>query len=412
MRKSSHIQKSFLISYVAVAIVALSSGIFANYFMEDVSADVLATSSGEKVTASSCKNNSPLLKSESTLTEQEIVNYGKNAKAWVIKTQQEKTFRIIIAVEQIAASGSGGEVKFTVALGNMNTFNYNDKEGKIWLITSDTSTPLEFLYDESNTLNLAPGKYWVGQKTRTIKNYSTTTVGAMMVNGTRLHRQGCIPSVINLSEAFDLTTSTATSSVSATSTSTSNISQATWSLPAGFSAHYVPSYYAGLKANEILNAGMYIYRFNIEGDKAWKIYTIEDAKTVLTPGVGYYVYNPGERVSVDLEEDSSYTETVNLRRGWNLLANSETGSIKLGEQEFPVINDSADNTCDTIDSCFTTKTISELVTEGRIYSKVFMIVDNTATDASEAFEIQTINAENIDSIQIPQGTPYWIYIAS
>jgi hypothetical protein len=377
----------------------------------------------EKVASTACAKNTPLLKSASALSSQEKINYGETAKAWVIKTQQEKTFRVIISATEIAKSGKGGEVQFTIALGNMNTYSYNDKLGKVWIVASDSSTPLELLYDKSNTLNLAPGKYWVGKATKTIKDYSATTIGVMLVNGTDLHRQGCIPMAINLNEVINGISATPTATLSPTSSTTVSptasatssvglISKVKWVIPNGFSAQYVPATYAGLQASTVLNAGMYIYRFNVDGTKTWKIYTIEDADTVLAPGVGYYVYNPGDSTSIDLDEDASYKETVVLRKGWNLLANSTSGAINLATQSFPVINSTADNTCGSINTCFTTKTLTEAVTDGRVYGKSFLIVDKTATDASVAFAIINIDAASIASASVPLTTPYWIYISS
>jgi hypothetical protein len=157
---------------------------------------------------------------------------------------------------------------------------------------------------------------------------------------------------------------------------------------------------------------MYIYRFNVDGTKTWKIYTIADAATVLTPGVGYYVYNPGASANISLDEDPTYTEKVVLRKGWNLVANSTSGAVALGGQSFPIINSVADNTCNILDTCFTTETVSQAVGEGRVYTNAFLIVNKTATDASVAFQTIDISATNVAAATIPLATPYWIYISN
>jgi hypothetical protein len=416
MKKASHIQKSFVISYIAIAVLGLASGLIGKYYLPEASADIV-TGSGRIVMSTDCAANAPVLQSASTLSAQEIIDYGASAQAWVIKTQQSKIFRIIIAASEIIKSAPGGEVQFTVALGNMNTATYSDKFGKIWIVASDSTTPLELLYDTNNSLNLAPGKYWVGKATKTIKDYSSTKIGVMLVNGgggdkgTDPHRQGCIPNAIDLNQVINGVVSTATATASVTATS-GTVSQVQWVLPSGFSAQYVPATYAGLKANSILNAGMYIYRFNVDGTKTWKIYTIADAATVLTPGVGYYVYNPGASANISLDEDPTYTEKVVLRKGWNLVANSTSGAVALGGQSFPIINSVADNTCNILDTCFTTETVSQAVGEGRVYTNAFLIVNKTATDASVAFQTIDISATNVAAATIPLATPYWIYISN
>lgn len=431
MNSKVRIQPSFVLSYLAVGVLAVTTVLLNNLSLPAIEADT-----GILTTLGHCNANPPVFKGESVLTDQEKLNFGDGARAWVVKRNnngqdESKTFRVILGVREVSSAGSGGMVEFTVALGNLTDEIYSEDEGRVWLWIDGESSPLDFLYDTDNSLNLQPNKYWVGKRNLLVENYTGVNVDFELLTGDEKSSRGCVSDALNLEEAFGLVTSSATvtASVSATATtsqtasptasitsssssdSSSDIVQV-WGIKSGFSAWVVPDDYSALDGKSILDAGMYVYQFNYSGSETWEIYSAGSTLPVMYPGVGYYIYNPNEDISINLSEAVTVSESSArvMKRGWNLVANSSDDNLKLSDAIYTVV-EQGNVTCQESDeSCSDKVTLGELLSERRVYSKIYVIKDETATSATDAFKMLEITEDNLDTTIINARTAYWVYL--
>lgn len=424
MKPKVRIQPSFVLSYLAIAVLAVTTVLLNNLSLPAIEADTASSTR-----AQICDQNSPVFKGESTLTDQEKLNFGDGSRAWVIKRNsndqdQQKTFRVVLGVREVSSAGDGGIVEFTVALGNLNDETYSEDEGRIWLWVGEKSTPLDFLYDTENSLNLQANNYWVGKRNLLVEDYEGVKISFELLTGDNKNSRGCVSNALSLEEAFGLVsvsptvtssaTITAFESTTASSSVTTTVLDAvqTWEVESGFSAWVVPDEYDALDATSILDAGMYVYQFNYSGNEDWKIYSVGSASPLMYSGVGYYIYNPADSASVKLSEAAYIPDNSArvIKKGWNLVANSSDSSLNLSSATYPVIK-AGHQTCDEGDlSCTDEVAFKELFSDQRVYGKIYVIKDVTATTATKAFDILDVTEDNIDTIGIESQTAYWIYL--
>lgn len=425
MKPKVRIQPSFVLSYLAIALLAVTTILLNNLSLPDIEASTSNPTRGQI-----CDQNSPVFKGESTLTDQEKLNFGDGSRAWVVKRNsnnqdQQKTFRVILGVREVSSAGDGGIVEFTVALGNLNDETYSEDEGRVWLWVGEKNTPLDFLYDTENSLNLHANNYWVGKRNLLVEDYEGVKISFELLTGDNKNSRGCVSNALSLEEAFGLvgasptatsstTTITASASTTASSSATTTVLETvqTWEIESGFSAWVVPDEYDALDATGILDAGMYVYQFNYSGNEDWKIYSVGSASPLMYSGVGYYIYNPKDFASVKLNEASYIPDNSArvVKKGWNLVANSSDSDLNLSNATYPVIK-AGYQTCDEGDlSCADEVTLKELLSGQRAYGKIYVIKDVTATTATKAFDILEVTEDNIDAIEIDGKTSYWVYL--
>lgn len=137
---------------------------------------------------------------------------------------------------------------------------------------------------------------------------------------------------------------------------------------------------------------------------------------------GYYIYNRGNEVKLTLRQDlNPETTPVYIEHDWNLLANSNSTAKKLSELKFRVIKKGvANNNCgpNKLTSCSEIKTLKDLFTGDantrRAYPTIFIVdKENCCANQSEAqsaFSLVTVTADNIDTVEIPAGKIFWIWL--
>jgi hypothetical protein len=428
MKSRVTIQPSFVLSYLAVGVLAVTTLLLNNLSLPAIEADTSISAQYRP-----CSSNSPVFKGESALTDQEKLNFGDGAKAWVFKRRsvredEEKTFRIILGVREISSAGTGGMVEFTVALGNLNDDSYSEDEGRVWLWIEGETTPLDFLYDTDNSLNLQANKYWVGKRNLLVEDYEGVTINFELLTGDEKNSRGCVVEALDLKEAFGLAdttvTPTATSSSTATTSASATISPSAtltssssdivqvWGIKSGFSAWVVPDDYDALDGKSILDAGMYVYQFNYSGSETWEIYSAGSTLPVMYPGVGYYIYNPNEDASVNLSKAATVPESSArvIKKGWNLMANSSSKELKLSDVTYTVVKSGYDSCQESDSLCSDKISLADLLSSKRTYGKIYVIKDETATSATSAFKVLDVTEENIDSTEISGQTAYWVYL--
>jgi len=185
-----------------------------------------------------------------------------------------------------------------------------------------------------------------------------------------------------------------------------DMSKAQISLTKGYNAFFVPSNMTSVDAS-VLDIDKYVlFEFNGDGTKKWYSSERSDLPKYLQPGTGYYVYSRSDNVKVPLKEVSGAKTGVQVHQGWNLLANDTDQAAKLSELVYSVVKTAA---CKTTD-CTESKSLRNLYSSGRAYSKIYVVSNDKETDAAKAFQVLTVDANNADSITIPTGKIFWFYL--
>jgi len=177
----------------------------------------------------------------------------------------------------------------------------------------------------------------------------------------------------------------------------------------GFNTVVVSDLY---RVDSFTKAGMTVYDFLWTGDKHWR-FTGESDFGPLQADVGYYVYNPGPDQEICAAKGTGGAKEIILKQGWNLLANSSDGAQTLSQISLRAVNVGAANDCASA-SCSSATTPKQLF-EGsastrRAYYKISVIKDGSASDPHQAYETITVTSENLDSVTIPAGKAYWLYL--
>lgn len=413
------INRGFVLGYAAIAILALLAGFVSNYSANlAVDADTL----GE---GSSCLTYTTVQRLEPTAEEKEV--FGSNAVAYSVLTRQNKRLKVLLGAKEQSRVGGGGIVAFTAGIQNLNDYNYTDKKGRVVLKYTDVNTEkrLDFYYGNPN---LALGKYWYKTVSTSMNNYNSA-LQLELRNGSNYHFQSCIANAINLPAALAVSTPTPTPTVTATSTTTSTTTS-TWTVTStatttttttstaspytftiknGYNAIMVGG---GYSISPFTNAGMVVFDYNRNGDKKWRSTARGDKIGMVRPGLGYYVYNPGPERTINLGDVPMDDQTLAVvKKGWNLLGTKDGG--KLSQINVHVLNPGQANACNTL-ACARATNLKALF-EGtpstrKAYGKIYKVADGNASNAATAFSVIEITADNIDKVEIPSGSMYWVYL--
>ncbi len=216
-------------------------------------------------------------------------------------------------------------------------------------------------------------------------------------------------------------------SVTPTATTTTTVSSTdglwTLTLKKGFNAVYLPSEITHLSTSEIKQAGMTIWTFNQLGEKNWA--TTGEPTDKLDHKLGYYIYNPGEETTITIKKAISTAEESphKIYPGWNLLANPTNTAKKLNWFGFSVQSSPAMDNCafDALESCPSgpsgpsgvTKYLSALsyglALDNTAYG-MFIISDPNTHDPDKAFTFIELDDANRNTVEIPAGKMFWIYL--
>ncbi len=396
------IQRSFILSYIAVAVVSLASGIVL-VNMPEISAHSNKTATATTTsTTQNCQSGTTV--QVATLSDEDIAIFGKNASAYIVHNAQAKDFKILLSAKEISRAGNGGIVSFTYGFQNLNNFAYGDgKDGTITLDWKNNNQSQRLIFDHRN-VSVASGKYWYQSKQGSVLDY-TTNIKALMLNGGTdglAHPQSCISQAINLNEQFTTPVPTPFSV----------------KLKHGFNTVVAPNSDV-LGTSTITDAGMTIFDFNRLGQKTWRSTAAGSSIPYFFNQIGYYVYNPGVEITLSLTVNPashavSNEELIKVRRGWNILSVSQVNAGQsLGDIQLNVLNKGAVNAC-VEDGCFTQTTLRDLLpgdpSTSRGYGTLFEIIDGNTTDPNAAFKTVKVDSTNIDTVMIPAGTPFWFYL--
>ncbi|MCX6809851.1 MAG: hypothetical protein NTZ65_03860 [Candidatus Berkelbacteria bacterium] len=414
--KKIGLQKTFIFGITAVALVAIATGAIIRLQSISASTDTASVS---------CVAGSTAVQTD--LSAEEASSFGASAKAYTVHTTQGwgrsngGDFRLVVAAQEQSRLGSGGLVRFTVALGNLNNFVYAEKTGRIILKFSNSQQTI-FEYGDPQ---LATGKYLIKQANWSVLDYSVS-VNAEMRWGTGNYLQGCVSNAINLQEALGLVptatstaTATATTSLTASATATTVSTQTTLDVLSGYNAVYLPDTQNALLTQQLKDVGMSVFEFNHKSLKSW-----DNDSNVFYHGIGYYVYNPGAETSVLVNSAPQTPETYYdryIQNGWNLLSNGSTSDKKLSDLVYyvnnlcTIVSDKNGNPTSTAacDSLLSYK-LSDLITSNaqttRGYATLYIIKDPHGQTATDAFEQVDVTDQNKDSIVIPAGKLFWFYL--
>ncbi|OQA52814.1 MAG: hypothetical protein BWY43_00322 [candidate division WS2 bacterium ADurb.Bin280] len=168
-----------------------------------------------------------------------------------------------------------------------------------------------------------------------------------------------------------------------------------------------------VNAQSFINAGMVVFDYNYNGDRKWRQTSKGDNISELYPGTGYYVYYEGPDTKVTFtKNDLVDSEKVfSVKKGWNLLSAPTGGYLK--DVKIRVLKEGYVSSCNRTD-CTQEKTLKELF-EGtastrKAYAKMYLVSDQNASDAKDAFEVIEINENNLDEIELSDESIFWVYL--
>lgn len=204
--------------------------------------------------------------------------------------------------------------------------------------------------------------------------------------------QVVLKEISNLASATVTVTPTMTASGSVTATETASSMP---TLTAVKSARL-----AYIDTAPFINKGLEIFQYNGASANKWLSTANGDSIPYMKAGIGYYIYNPGTTVGVEIQK-ADIAETASLKpslqKGWNLVANSGEKSLNLDEIKHSIVagND---------------KTLVEMAKADEIYNRMYLIQDGTAIEATKAFRL--LNPLATDTTQQIVGVlkPYWVYV--
>lgn len=333
------------------------------------------------------------------VTSAEKALFGDNVVAYRVQTNQSpaKNLKLLVGVKESSAVGDGGTVTFTAGLQNLDEKKYDEKKGRIYLRYTDgkNSKYMEFYFGDGN---LDLGQYWYKSVQTSMSDYGSSMTMELKT-GSDNHLVACIANAIDVDEAVAEDGSTSDDDTT---------SSTTYSILNGYNAISTDT---PVSTEAFLDAGMTVFDYNWNGDKKWRSTSNGDEIDVMYPGLGYYVYNDGSDTEITVSEVSSTSDVYVAKKGWNLL-HAESGGT-LDQININVLDSGESVSCHS-SSCVNQMTLKELF-EGtsstrKAYSKIFLIVDGNSSDADTAFEVTEVTEDNIDTVQIPSGSTYWVYL--
>jgi hypothetical protein len=445
--KKFKIQRGFIGGIAAVAILAILTGVVLRFSL------ISASTVGNDANSRHCQGlvNGTIGKSgteinNSTLTADETQQFGATAAAYEVKINGKRApFRVVIGATELQKSGSGGKVKFNIALtywgfcerywvwggffGHWGSRCYNTWTNRVeFRFTDGTTTPL--IYG-----TISKDQVWRGEIIKNISDYSQIALHLELAGE---NEDGCIPNALALKfpaptpTPTPSSTATATATLTPTPTSTSSptptpVSESyDISLKHGFNAIVIPDSVKPVLTQKLKDAGMTVFAFNVTGGKTWNR-TIKE----FHPWQGYYVLNEGNDRTIKVDFVSpNYQYYKSIAPGWNLLANSSNENFKLSDLKYNIYGTISHNqsliyknttSCADAGSkmagshCIEMTNVnpislSDLIKNGRGYGKIYVIKDPHATTVDDAFKIIQVNDSNIDSVTIPKESPFWFYL--
>lgn len=177
----------------------------------------------------------------------------------------------------------------------------------------------------------------------------------------------------------------------------------------GFNAVYLPSSVKHLFTSQLKSAGMTVWTFNQVGEKDWA--TTGAITEKLDHKLGYYIQNPGEQktVNITLPITTAEESPHKIYPGWNLLANSSTSAMKLNQFRFIREFCPASGTCEAGVTQYLSDLSWGIEKEKKAYG-IFIIADPYASEADKAFQFIDVNDTNKNTIEIPAGKLFWVYV--
>ena len=164
----------------------------------------------------------------------------------------------------------------------------------------------------------------------------------------------------------------------------------------------------GIKAFE------YDPTYSTDANKSWIV-----SPQTMKPGTGYYLYNSGNAGRrIVLRKKSSLEagekDTV-LKKGWNLLVNSTSDTIKLGDYTVKTALSGWSGGCDIIGLCVGDAKIGDLISSDakktRAYQKLYFLVSETdSAKINKLVEVDALKSDYLKKIELKPGQIFWIYL--
>jgi len=154
--------------------------------------------------------------------------------------------------------------------------------------------------------------------------------------------------------------------------------------------------------------------YSTEVEKSWRV-----GLQTMKPGTGYYLYNSGEAGrKIILRKKPSLgageSDTI-IKKGWNLLANSRSNTIKLGNYSVKTALPGWSGGCDIVGLCVGNAKIGDLISSDpqktRAYQKLYFLVPETdPSKLNKLVEVDVLEKDYLKQIELKPGQMFWIYL--
>lgn len=196
-------------------------------------------------------------------------------------------------------------------------------------------------------------------------------------------------------------TSSPTATASATATTSVTATASTTVSPGALGTTTTTSAKLGyVDTAPFTNKGLEIFQYSASSTNKWLSTANGDSIPYMKAGTGYYIYNPGTTVGVEIKKADVVETAVlkpSLQKGWNLVANSTEKSLNLGEITHSIV--AGEN-----------KTIVAMAKADEIHNRMYLIQDGTATEATKAFKLLNPLATDITAQIVGSLKPYWVFV--
>lgn len=150
-------------------------------------------------------------------------------------------------------------------------------------------------------------------------------------------------------------------------------------------------------ASGLINKGVVPVQFNRNGDGNWQILSSKNSIS-FEPYIGYYLYNKRDTQNLPLSPAVATAEMKNptINKGWNLLSNPSDYPVKLSALKYTYNGKSL--------------SLDNLIESKAAYSTLYIVKNQTATTAEEAFQEVKIDLAKLPAYTIPPQKMFWFYV--
>ncbi len=180
----------------------------------------------------------------------------------------------------------------------------------------------------------------------------------------------------------------------------------TFNLNTGWNVVVMPEYMYGITdpISSSAFSGMTMYNYSNEN---WQL-----NPQYIRQHASYLVKNKDSAKSITVQGSGMHAVGVyngqQIYKGWNMMANNSESPKLLSEVTYKTYVPDPD--CHTMPACGEFKSLANLFTEGRIYTKIFFFNDLTSSDPNTFYATKILSEADLSSYRVPAKSAFWVYL--